>query len=106
MAANIESIAAELAMIIGDYLDVKSICSLRLVSHSIARIFTPSLRPYVKCLQADLTESPLNSFCDLAVNKELGSAVRTLRLDCVYFRTFDEPWVYKMGGSEFSRLAG
>ncbi|EPE33751.1 hypothetical protein GLAREA_06764 [Glarea lozoyensis ATCC 20868] len=100
MASNLESVATELAIIIGDCLDVNSICSLRLASHSTARLFTPSLRPFVKGLHADLTEFTLSRLCDLAFNTELGSAVRILRLDCVYFRTFDEPWVYNMGGKD------
>jgi hypothetical protein len=85
MAAKLDSIAVELAAIIGGYLDATSLCSLRLVSKSTKRVFTPSFRPHLRHQAVDLTRSSLERLCELAANTELGSAVSNLTLTCLYF---------------------
>lgn len=85
MASKLDSIAIELAAIIGSYLDVSSVCSLRLVSKPLRRLFTPSFRPYLQHQSINLTEPSLERLCELAASQELGSAVGNLTLTCVYF---------------------
>ncbi|KAE9376431.1 hypothetical protein N431DRAFT_554852 [Stipitochalara longipes BDJ] len=85
MAVKLDSIAVELAAIIGGYLNVTPLCSLRLVSKPIKRLFTPVFRLYLQHQAIDLTRSSLERLCELAANKELSSAVCNLRLTCLYF---------------------
>jgi hypothetical protein len=85
MAVKLDSIAVELAAIIGGYLDVAPLRLLRLVSKPVKRLFTPIFRLYLQHQAIDLTRSSLECLCELAGNQELSSAVCNLRLTCLYF---------------------
>jgi hypothetical protein len=85
MTAKLDCVAIELAAIIGSYLAVAPLCSLRLVSKPVKRLFTPMFRPYLQNQAIDLTRSSLVRLCELAANEELSSAVYNLRLVCLFF---------------------
>ncbi|KAH6678002.1 hypothetical protein B0J14DRAFT_697058 [Halenospora varia] len=91
MAVKLDSIAVKLAAIIGGYLDITPLCSLRLVSKPFKRLFMPIFRLYLQHQAIDLTRSSLERLCELAANKELGSAVCNLRLTCLYFLKENSP---------------
>jgi hypothetical protein len=82
---NLDSVAVELSALVGDYLDVNSLRSLRLVSNSIKRLFTPTFQPHLQDQSINLSRSSLDSLCELAANKELNTAVQSLKLNCLYF---------------------
>jgi hypothetical protein len=90
MAAKLDSITLELATIIGDHLEATSLSSLRLVSKRVKRQFTPNFLPFLQFQAIDLTKLSLERLCELAVNDELSSAVRSLRFTCLHFVELEE----------------
>lgn len=86
MESLFEQLLPELASLIGDYLDLASLRSLRLVSKSCETKFSHAFSRSLEIQNIDLTEAGLKRLNDLASSSGLKPGVRTLRLTCLHHR--------------------
>lgn len=85
MGILLDKLASEIISLVCSYLDIASLCSLRLTSKSFKAESRPEFYRYFEIQDIDLTVQGLQRLCSLASSPSLSPGVRTLNLTCFYY---------------------